>query len=132
MSSYYSIPIIDVKYPKNQGYTEENDKSHDFAMLVLKKAATYSPKIRPICLPTQDQDFGGELADAAGWGMAGPDVNEKQSKELRMVNLYVSEKKYDHSKMFGTELSTNFRGDYKDTCSGYSSLGEVYIYSIYI
>ena len=48
-----------------------------------------------------------------------------------MVDLFVSEKKYDHSKMFGTELSTNLRGKYKDACSGDSGLGEVYIYSIY-
>ena len=125
MSDYYSIPIIDVKYPKNQGYKEEDDKSHDFAMLVLKKAATFSPKIKPICLPTQDQDFGGKPAEAAGWGMDGPDVNPKQSSWLISVDLFVSKMKYDHSKMFGTELSTNLMGDYRDACSGDSGLRNV-------
>ena len=79
---------------------------------------TFSPKIKPICLPTQDQDFGGKPAEAAGWGMDGPDVNPKQSSWLISVDLFVSKMKYDHSKMFGTELSTNLMGDYKDACSG--------------
>ena len=28
---YYGIPIIDVKYPENQGFSDEDSKSHDFA-----------------------------------------------------------------------------------------------------
>ena len=116
---YNTIPIIDVKYPKNQGYNEEDVKSHDFAMLVLKKPAKYSPHIRPVCLPTQDQHFGGIRAKAAGWGrFASPDVSKSQSTGLRKVNLEVSKKKYEHTKMFGTMLHRNPIGEYKDACSG--------------
>ena len=132
-TKYYSIPIIDVKYPKNQGFMEKNTKSHDFALLVLKKAATYSPKIKPICLPKQDQDFGGKLAVAAGWGRsATSDINPYESALLRKVNLKVSKKKYEHNKIFGTTLETvwdnnNFKDIFKDTCSGDSGKWNVNI-----
>ena len=117
LERYYTIPIIDVKYPPHQFLTNDN-LSHDFAMLVLKEPAKWSQNIHPICLPQQDEEFGGETATAAGWGRTAPkEISEDQSTKLKSVNLIVSDKKYKHTKMFGTELSTQ-KDEYKDACSG--------------
>ena len=116
ISSYYTIPIIKVKYPPHQ--TLNNDpQSHDFAMLILKEAAKFSVNIHPICLPKQDEEFTGESAIAAGWGRTAAPQDSVFSHELKSVRLIVSEKTYRHYKMFGTELHKK-NGVYQDPCSG--------------
>ena len=122
---YYSIPIIDVKYPENQNYDEDNFKTHDFAMLVLKGPAIFSPKIKPICLPKQNQEFGGKTATAAGFGMTAS--ADYQNTDLRKVDLEVSTKKYEHTKMLGIMLESarnQFNNEliFKDTCAGDSGV----------
>ena len=80
MESYTTIPIINAKHPPNQLLKDKDNNSHDFAMLVLKEPAKFSRKIRPICLPNPNEEFGGEQATAAGWGRtAGPEVSILQS-----------------------------------------------------
>ena len=117
LATYYAIPIIDVKYPAHQGLWRDH-KSHDFAMLVLKEPAMFSKNIKPICLPKQDEESGGKFAIAAGWGRtARPDVDTRQSPVLKSVKLMVSQKKYMHSKMFGTKLCKK-QGEFQDPCSG--------------
>ena len=41
---------------------------HDVALLKLNESVTFAPNIIPICLPDQDQDFGGDSGWATGWG----------------------------------------------------------------
>lgn len=116
--SYFGIPIIDVKYPPNQRISSRNFKSHDLAILVLKDPIVYSSKIRPICLPTKDEEFYGRSVTTVGWGRTGaPKVNKKQSPVLKWLQLKVSEKRYKHKKMFGTELN-KVQQKYQDPCSG--------------
>jgi len=110
-----SIPIIDVKYPPSAGLKEKDFDSHDLAILVLKFPLDYSSTIRPICLPKPGEEFYGRSVTAAGWGMT--DKDSGQSKVLNVVQLRVSEKRYKHHKMFGTELS-KFENKYRDPCSG--------------
>ena len=68
LTSYYTIPIIDVKYPPNQKLKDKDDNSHDFAMLILKEPAVLSRNVRTICLPNPNEDFSEQQATAAGWG----------------------------------------------------------------
>jgi len=123
---YYSIPIIDVKYPKHgyQQFRVGQYSSHDLAIMVLKHAARFSDKINSICLPKPGQDFSGKMAVTAGWGaFAPPHIKTEQSEVLRKVNLQVSNKKYNHYNMFGTKLEKKHRwglgrGSFKDPCAG--------------
>jgi len=121
---YYSIPIIDVKYPKHgyQQFKHGHYSSHDLAIMVLKNAARFSDKVNSICLPKPGQDFSGKMAVAAGWGaFAPPHIREGQSDVLRKVNLQVSHKKYNHYNMFGTKIEEKHRwgsGRYTDPCAG--------------
>ena len=115
-----SIPIIDVKYPPSAGLKNKDFDSHDLAILVLKNPLEYSSTIRPICLPEPGEEFYGRSVTAAGWGMT--DKDSGQSKVLNVVQLRVSEKRYKHHKMFGTELSM-FENEYRDPCSGDSGKG---------
>ena len=88
-------------------------------MLVLRDKALFSPNIQPICLPKQDQHFGGKIANVAGWGRtATPDVIKRQSPVLQSVYLRVSKKNYTNGQIFGTTLKMNSNGEYKDACSG--------------
>ena len=41
---------------------------YDVALLKLDRPIEFAPHIIPICIPDQDQDFGGESAWATGWG----------------------------------------------------------------
>merc|ERR1719481_431865 len=94
IKNYYTIPIIDVKYPKHQKFEKGKYDSHDFAIMVLKTPAKFSEKINSICLPKPGQDFSGKMAAAAGWGMfAPPHVTNETSPWLRVVDLKVSDKK---------------------------------------
>ena len=87
-------------------------------MFVLKTPAKFSMNIHSICLPRQDEEFDGLTAVAAGWGRtAAPDVSRVQSPVLKEVNLTVSNKRYEHYKMLGTELK-KINGLYQDACSG--------------
>ena len=119
LSSYYTIPIIDVKYPDHgQHLLTGDNESHDFVMFVLKTPAKFSDKVGSICLPEQDADFGGQQAIAAGWGRtAAPEVSSLQSPVLKSGRLTVTKKKYRHYKMFGTLLERK-NGIYQDACSG--------------
>jgi len=121
IGDYYTIPIIEAKYPNHgkQVFTPGQYDSHDFVIFVLKTPARLSSTVQPICLPVQGQDFSGEVAIAAGWGMTTtPQVSPHQSPVLMAVNLTVDDKKYKHYNFFGTRLEKNLRGVYKDPCRG--------------
>merc|ERR1740137_235020 len=115
-NTYYTIPIIEVKYPDHgdQGF-RRNYASHDFAMMVLKEPAKFSSTIKPICLPVQGRDFCGETAIAAGWGGTKPGSNE-QSPVLKKVELTVSPT-LKYSKMLRTVLRKE-NDEYQDPCNG--------------
>jgi len=116
--NYYTIPIIGIKYPKFAGLNKMKDLSHDFAVSILQNHATFSEKVRPICLPMQGAEYPGFWATAAGWGMyAKSSVSTKQSDYLRDVQLRVSKKKYAHKKMLGTKMRLK-NGMPVDVCSG--------------
>jgi hypothetical protein len=118
INSYYTIPIIEVKYPPNQLLNQSDTESHDLAMLILKEPAVLSKKVSLICLPNKNEDFSGQGAIAAGWGRTDvPEVSEEPSPLLKYVKLQVSRKKFKHKKMFGTELE-KLQNRYQDPCSG--------------
>ena len=131
IKSYYTIPITGVRYPPHQGLTDYQGNTnylstHDFAMLILNEPVKFSPTVRPICLPLPDEDFSGESAVAAGWGRTDKQsINKKQSRYLKRVRLLVSDMKYKHTKMFGTELFKK-KEVYQDPCSGDS--GTIWIF----
>ena len=87
------IQIIKVEHPPNQGLKYGNFESHDFAMLILAQPVTFSAKVQPICLPDQDEEFGGKMAYTAGWGMHYAHQKD-QSKVLRKVRLRVTKSKF--------------------------------------
>lgn len=119
LPNYYSIPVIDIKYPPHAQFTLRDLASHDFAMGLLKEPAVFSATVAPICLPRQGDQHGGLQAVAAGWGrFTTPNVWPYQSKVLRRVVLRVSPKRYRHSAMLGTMLERNQEGVYKDPCRG--------------
>jgi len=118
MSSYKTIPVIKVFTPPNAPFTGNDDKSHDFSLLLLKHPAHYSSKVSPICLPEPHAEFGGLKATAAGWGRTDkPSVSRRQSPVLKSVDLTVDPMEYRHKKMFGTKLSMK-ENQYQDPCSG--------------
>ena len=116
-----SIPIIDVRFPPYAEVNKTDFKTHDLAIQVLKDPLPYSSKIRPICLPDPGEEFYGLSVMTAGWGQD-PSKGKKQSSVLKAVKLKVSEKRYKHTKLIGTELSKNKEGEYKDPCSGDSGI----------
>ena len=118
-----------MKYPPNQKVKSEDKKTHDLAILVLKDPIVYSVNIRPICLPEKDAEFYGRSVTAAGWGRtASPRKNKKQSPALKLVQLKVSQKRYEHTKMFGTETK-KVNDIHQDPCSGcICPMGKSYLY----
>ena len=90
----------------------------------------FTSKIRPICLPDPGEEFYGRKVVTAGWGRTHKPSNRSlhsdpnelknsgQSPVLKAVRLTVSQKRYNHTKLIGTELSKNKEGEYKDPCSG--------------
>ena len=100
--------------------------SHDFALFIIETPVKFDDTISPICLPQPWEEYGGEKAVAAGWGrFEKPSVNTGQSPVLRKVWITVSNKKYNHWKMFGTIVS-QIDNYYQDPCagdSGYTFLG---------
>ena len=94
------------------------DKGHDFAIFILKTPAEFSDWISPICLPKQNEEFGGKRAVAAGWGQTKPSKeSNRQSQILRKVWLKVSKKTYKHYNLFGT-ITVKKNGIYQDPCVG--------------
>merc|ERR1719481_2401087 len=64
-----TIPIIEVHYPPNPWYRQNEDYTHhDFVLFRLASNARYTSKVSPICLPAPNSEYGGESATAAGWG----------------------------------------------------------------
>ena len=118
---YYTIPIIDAKYPSDKFFISQYNRdydTHDFVIFVLKCPAKFSRTVQPLCLPRQDQDFSGVEAVAAGWGLT---ESKKPSSVLRAVNLTV-DKEYKHFNFFGTKLEKNSEGVWKSACSGDSGM----------
>ena len=121
--SYYTIPIIDIIYPQGAPLSGSDNESHDFAVGILQYPATWSEKVQPICLPSQDQEFAGRIAVAAGWGRFEPaHVTPQHSPTLQVVRLTVSRRIFDHYKMLGTELKMNDENDFMDPCAGDSGI----------
>ena len=115
---YETVPVIQVFSPPHGGLKSYDDRTHDFALLLLQYPARYTSKVSPICLPQPNTEYGGMTATAAGWGRyAKPSVSTAQSPVLKMVQLKVSNKKYNHRKMFGTIVSKKDHV-YQDPCSG--------------
>jgi len=113
---YYRV--VDVRTPPNGWLVYGDYESHDFAMLILEKPVEFNDKVRPICLPHPDAEFGGKEAIAAGWGRTHiPTLNKNQSPHLKYVPLKVNPRKFSHRFMFGTKVSK--KDDvYQDPCSG--------------
>ena len=64
-------------------------------------------------------EFGGWTAYAIGWGWTSTNSPfEKKSRTLQFVDLKVSRMRFRHFKMFGTTLTKNDQGFFKDACSG--------------
>ena len=116
LEEYYSIPIIDVKSPQRRSANDKDWDFHDFALFILKRPATFSRKVLPICLPYQGQEFYNRKVTVAGWGLYGPD--SALSRKLRIVDLRVSTDSTGQCKMFRSEIGTNWFGLPKDTCAG--------------
>ena len=115
---YKTIPVIKVFAPPHANLQSYDDRTHDFALLLLQQPAKYTHKVSPICLPEPNAEFGGLTATAAGWGRFEPHtVNTEQSPVLRAVDLTVSTKKYNNRNLFGTEVSKK-DDRYQDPCSG--------------
>ena len=112
---YYTIPIIEVRYPPNPKLRSKRQEGHDLALMVLKRAAKYSDKICPICLPKEGQDFSGMHASAVGWGLTGKD--DGTAPALKVVNLVVSKKQYKNGNLLGTLLSVD-EETFQDPCAG--------------
>jgi len=111
--TYIEKKIVDVKYPPNPNPNTGNNQAHvqfhDFAMFVLNEPVQFSPKIRPICLPTQDQKFSGKKAIAAGWGRT---LTVDQSPVLKKIDLNVERSIFK-------KLETRSRGGQgHSTCPG--------------
>jgi len=118
LDSYYTIPVVEVRTPPNAWLEVGDYDTHDFAMLILKKAVKYSDYVRPICLPHRYTEYGGKWAKAAGWGRTDrPSVNREQSPRLKTVWLEVSHHKFKHHYLFGTKLSKK-DNVYQDPCVG--------------
>ena len=119
--NYTAIPIKEVRAPPN-GWLTGNPNSHDFAIFILEHPVQLSPLVRPVCLPELGADFSKEKAFAAGWGRTDTsEFSTLQSNVLMETELIVSDKSYDHCRMFGTELNfvvKNGRKIYADPCSG--------------
>jgi len=122
----YKIPIIDVQHPEHAGLSgackESSTENHDFAMIILRDPVVFSATVSPICLPNPGESHDGQRVVAAGWGMFATDDKQdhwtnQQSNLLKRVNLRVSNTRYKHTKMFGTELEFK-RGEYQDPCAG--------------
>jgi len=118
IDTYETIPVIQVSAPPHAPLVTHDDRTHDFALLLLQYPARYHSRVSPICLPQPNAEYGGLGAIALGWGrFAKPSVSKMQSPVLRMVQLTVSPKRYRHTKIFGTKLSMK-EGLYQDPCSG--------------
>ena len=115
LKTYYSIPVIDTKYPR-RGRNDNPLESHDFVLMILQYPVRFSENVAPICLPTQNQEFKNEIATTAGWGMY--ELRSPQSPTLLKVDLVVSPLKYQFCKMFGTQVIRNKLGIVRDPCSG--------------
>ena len=100
--TYIKKKIIDVKFPpKPAPYNSSKEispKFHDFALFVLNEPVQFSTKISPICLPSQDQQFSGKTATAAGWGQTSPGrtlPSKTGSPVLKKVQMIVEEVLYN-------------------------------------
>ena len=82
---------------------------HDFALFFLNEPVKFSPKICPICLPSQGEHFTGKAAIAAGWGLT---EKGKLSPVLKKVREVVG-KTY-----FNKILTSSFTGPGDSTCIG--------------
>ena len=63
-------------HPYN-GYDFNHKTNPDIAVLTLANPVTFTEKVRPLCLPSDDSLFAGETATAAGWGWGGGDLLKK-------------------------------------------------------
>ena len=63
-------------HPSN-GYEFNHKTNPDIAVLTLANPVTFTEKVRPLCLPSDDSLFAGETATAAGWGLGGGDLLKK-------------------------------------------------------
>jgi hypothetical protein len=54
-----------------QVMSPESYKSHDLALVVLKEPLRFGPTVRPVCIPGQGREYGGQPAVMAGWGRSG-------------------------------------------------------------
>ena len=126
LKSYYTIPIIDVRYPKNQGLFLGSNKNHDLAPMVLKSPAKFTENICPICLPRAGREYGGKSATTVGWGKT---YENAFSPVLKHLDLIVSRKVYRRDAIFGTvtfqdygTLRNKGKMIYNDPCLGDSGV----------
>merc|ERR1712142_197477 len=129
LKRYQYRKVIEARSPDNAHLTLNNYDSHDFALLILEKPAKYTDRVRTICLPHPNAEYGNKWATAAGWGRTDlPSVSEKQSPKLKVVDLKVNPARYDRKYMFGTFLKKE-KGKYEDPCAGDSGGPLMYLNS---
>ena len=109
------------------GQRNKHDFKDDIAILQLEEPVTWSPRIRPICLPRPEDYLKEPLSRndrqhgyVAGWGYTSGDSDRRLSETLKFVSLGVNSNKtcqddeFYKDKMFcaGDGLGR------KDTCKG--------------
>ena len=70
---------------------------YDFSILFLTFPLTFSPKIRPVCLPASTQsDYKDQVATVTGWGDTGPDGNPASTLQEVEVTVMSNEECNDY------------------------------------
>ena len=108
-----TIPIIDVKVPQ---FSEGK-----IAIQVLKSPLTYSQHTRPICLPDPGEKFYGRSVKAVGWVQTRK-YSHKKRFQAKTVDLKVSKKRYNNTKLIRTVLYKKKGEENQDPCTGDSGI----------
>ncbi|XP_058451564.1 serine protease snake-like [Malaya genurostris] len=115
---------------------KQSSQYHDIALIKLDRKVTFSPYIRPICLPT-DGDISNARSIATGWGTIG--YGESTSAMLLKVvlDMFPYEECVGHFEVNRrlkdglrqeSQLCAGSRNSSKDTCQGDSG-GPLQIYN---
>ena len=121
------IEAIHVHPDFKHGKGDKDDFQDDIAILQLKKPVTWSPRVKPICLPERN-DYLREpgtkrervYGHVAGWGGTSSKRIQRQQKSLLFVELNVNsnstcaEKQFYEEKMF----CAGEKDGLKDACKG--------------
>ena len=127
-------------HPKYNSKLIFNASEHDVALLQLDRPVKFAPNVIPICLPEEDEDFGGDNGWATGWGDTeqgedgSPDILREVNVPLKTTEKCgkdFSETLYDDGGLFKlgatyrvkefficAEKTSGFHEEKRDTCQG--------------